>query len=220
MSKANRHAKGIHTSTLTKYSLKTLGFFNTDILSRYYFICRCTTYEWQCVSSPHRISNKWHGMCHAVLLSCRHSLHTYTDARETVGDRQNHNSLDQAVSRRHFLTRGDINNIRTTVNDRTIRRHIDDSMSVTILVSELKEESFNPVLLFKGQGNQDPHYPTLPADAFGLAIQTQFPVELYQLYVTTVLCNDSMHGTNQYRFKLMTCIVPDDHGIGEYTTQL
>ena len=91
--------------------------------------------------------------------------------------------------------------------------------SATILVSELKEESFNPILLFKCQVNQDPEYPTLSADSFVLAIQTQFQMELYQQYASIILCIDSMHGTNQYRFKLITCIVPDDHGKGEDTSK-
>ena len=67
-----------------------------------------------------------------------------TDVRETVGDRENRDCFNQAVSRRHFLTKSNINNIQVKVNDRMIKRHKDDSMSVTMMVSELKEEPFNP----------------------------------------------------------------------------
>ena len=68
------------------------------------------------------------------------------DVRETVGDKRD--SFDQAVSRRHFLTKSDINNIGVKVNDGMIKRHKDDSMSVTMVVAELKEEPFNPILVF------------------------------------------------------------------------
>ena len=137
-----------------------------------------------------------------------------TDVRETVGDRENRDCFNQAVSRRHFLTKSDINNVRVKVNDEMIKRHKDDSISVTMMVSELKEEPFNPILVFKPQGSQDPGFPTLSAETFVLAIQTQFQMELYRRYATTILCIDSTHGTNQYRFKLITCIVRDDHGKG------
>ena len=93
-----------------------------------------------------------------------------------------------------------------------IKQRKDDSMSVTMVVAELKEEPFNPILVFKPQGSQDPGFPTLSAETFVLAIQTQFQMELYRQYASTILCIDSTHGTNQYRFKLITCIVQDDHG--------
>ena len=103
-----------------------------------------------------------------------------TDVRETVGDRDKHDSFDQAESRRHFLTKNDINNIQVKVNDGMIKRHKDDSMSVTMVVTELKEEPFNPILVFNPQGSQDPGFPTLSAETFVLAIQTQFQMELYR----------------------------------------
>ena len=194
----------------------------------YTCVCWCATCKWQQQQEAWTIRDivltpplhLFH--VHSIASMCVHVGHflcTCADAQETVGDQQNRQSFNQAVSRRHFLTRGDINNICTTVNDRMIKRHKDDSTSATILVSELKEESFNPILLFKCQGNQNPEYPTLSADSFVLAIQTQFRMELYQQYASIILCIDSTQGTNQYRFKLITCIVPDDHGKGEDTSK-
>ena len=142
-------------------------------------------------------------------------IYTHTDVRDTVGDRQNRHNFDQSVSRKHFLTKHDINNIRVKVKDATIKRHPNDATSVSIMVAELKEESFNPILIFKPQGIKDPTYPYLPAESFVLALQTQFQREIYQKHATTILCIDSTHGTNQYRFKLITCVVPDDHGKGK-----
>ena len=140
---------------------------------------------------------------------------TCVDVREDVGDRQNREAFDQCVSRRHFLSKSDINNIRVKVDDRIIKRHEDDATSVSLLVSELHEESFDPVLYFKRQGSKSPEHPSLPEETFILAIQTKFQLELYKQHAPTILCIDSTHGTNQYRFKLITIVVPDDLGKGQ-----
>lgn len=94
-----------------------------------------------------------------------------------------------------------------------IKRHEDDATSVTLIVSELREEAFDPVLFFKPQGSKLPDsdrqladYPALPEESFILAIQTEFQLELYNQYAPTILCIDSTHGTNQNRFKLITII--------------
>ena len=123
--------------------------------------------------------------------------------------------FDQSVCRKHFLTKREINNIRVKVNDAVIKLHDNDATSVTMMVAELKEEPFNPILIFKPQGIHDPVYPTLPVESFLLVIQTQFQMEIYRKHASTILCIGSIHGTNQYHFKLITCIVPDDHGKGE-----
>ena len=49
-----------------------------------------------------------------------------------------------------------------------------------------------------------------------LALQIKFQRDFYESHASTILWIDSTHGTNQYRFKLITRIVPDDHGKGIY----
>ena len=83
-----------------------------------------------------------------------------------------------------------------------------------MMVAELEQEPFNPILVFKLQGSKDPSHPTLQTQSFVLVIQTQFQMELYQKYASTILCIDSTHGTNQYRFKLISIVVPDEYGKG------
>lgn len=121
-----------------------------------------------------------------------------TDVREDVGNRQNRDEFDQCVARRHFLSRSDINNIRADVGDYTIKRHDNDAISVSLLVSELQGELFDPILFFKPQGSKIPEHPNLPENSFILAIQTKFQLDLYEKYASTILCMDSTHGTNQY----------------------
>ncbi len=53
-------------------------------------------------------------------------------------------------------------------------------------------------------------YPTISKDSFIIAVQMEFQVELYRKFSTKILCIDATHCTNAYRFKLITCIVPDD----------
>ena len=102
------------------------------------------------------------------------------------------------------------------VKDYSIKRHENDALSVNLIVEELRGEPYDPVLIYKPQGTKDLLYPMVPDDTFILALQTQFQMELYERHASTILCIDSTHGTNQYRFKLITCIVPDNHGKGEH----
>ena len=59
----------------------------------------------------------------------------FIDMRESVGDRSKRPEFDQSVSRRHFLTKSDIRNVRVKVDDRIIKRHDDDATSVTMMVA-------------------------------------------------------------------------------------
>ncbi len=112
------------------------------------------------------------------------------------------------------LSKRDINNIKVKVHDHVIKRHEDDATSVTLLVSELREELLDPVLIFKPQGSRSVEYPTIPEESFIFAFQTEFQLQLYQQHASTILCIDSTHGTNQYKFKLITIVVRDDLGKG------
>ena len=47
-------------------------------------------------------------------------------------------TFDKCVSRMHFISKADINNVRVKVQGNLIRRHKDDATSVSLLVSELK----------------------------------------------------------------------------------
>ena len=99
--------------------------------------------------------------------------------------------------------------------DRKIKRHENDAMSVSLFVEELRMEPFNPVLVFKPQGELMEQFPTLPREAFVLVLQTESQMAMYREYSNKILCIDATHGTNAYRFKLITCIVPDKFGQGK-----
>ncbi len=69
--------------------------------------------------------------------------------------------------------------------------------------------------MYKSQGVVDSLFPTLSSEAFVLALQTEFQLQQYRKYASTVLCIDSTHGTNAYNFKLITVMVADEFGHGE-----
>ena len=46
-------------------------------------------------------------------------------------------------------------------------------------MAELQQETFNPVLMYKAQGELDSSFPSLSSDSFVLALQTEFQLELY-----------------------------------------
>ena len=119
------------------------------------------------------------------------------------------------ASRKHFLTTQDVRNIKRKVQENIIIKHEDDATSVSLAVEELRQEPFNPVLAFKPQGVELPEFPLLPKQTFLLVIQTKFQMQLFQQHASKVICIDSTHGTNAYRFRLITCIVPDDFGHGK-----
>ena len=60
-----------------------------------------------------------------------------------VGDQQNRASFDQCVSRKHFSSKSDINNIRMKTDDRVIKFNGTKMMHHTYCV-QLHEESINP----------------------------------------------------------------------------
>ena len=90
-------------------------------------------------------------------------------------------------------------------------------MSVDMLVRELHTEPYDPILLYKPQGITDPTLPAISKDGFVLALQTEFQRHMYHQYAPTLICIDSTHKTNAYDFKLVTLMVVDNYGEGDYS---
>ena len=137
--------------------------------------------------------------------------------RESVGNRAKRAEFDAAVRRRHMVTKQDIANMRLMVKDMAVIRNKDDAMSVDLFVQELQGEPYDPILLYKQQHEINQQLPSLTQDAFLLAIQTEFQKQLYREHAHKVLCVDATHGTNAYRFKLITVMVADNYGQGKQT---
>ena len=95
-------------------------------------------------------------------------------------------------------------------------RHTEDAISVDRIVKELNEETPSPVLFYKAQGVSNPDFPLLAEDTFLLVIMTQFQATLFENFSERIICLDSTHKTNQYRFKLITLVVPDEYRNGKH----
>ena len=93
-------------------------------------------------------------------------------------------------------------------------RHQEDAISVDRIVKELNEEPQSPVLYYKPQGVVDPDHSTLVEDTFLLVIMTRFQASLFEAFSKRIVCLDSTHKTNQYKFKLLTVVVPDEYRNG------
>ena len=144
--------------------------------------------------------------------------YSLTDIRSDVGHRSRRAEFEHDATRKHFVSKQDIANMRMKVKDLTVIRHKEDAVSVNMFVSELQEESYNPILLYKQQHETDPNYPILSKESFVFAIQTEFQKNCFQQYASKIVCVDATHGTNAYNFKLITVMVCDEFGQGTYVS--
>ena len=121
----------------------------------------------------------------------------------------------RGITREHLVTKQDIHNIKHHYNIEGVMRHENDLTSICAWVEELNSLPYNPVLLFKPQGEPQPHdMDNVGTDDFILGIQTQFQRDMLCKYGDTCVCMDATHGTNMYDFNLITVLVIDEFGEG------
>ena len=121
-----------------------------------------------------------------------------------------------AVKCKYMVTKKDIANKQLLVKDMAIISNKEDVVSADMFIQELSKESYNTILLYKRQHKNDKQCPSLAEDTFLLAIQTDFQRQLYEQHAHKVICIDATHGTNAYRFKLITVTIGDDYGQGKH----
>jgi hypothetical protein len=78
------------------------------------------------------------------------------DIREDIGNGTKREEFEQFAARKHFITKQDITNASRRVKDCSVIRHQSDPLSVAEVVAGLQEEPYDPVLLYKAQGENDP----------------------------------------------------------------
>ncbi|XP_062604065.1 uncharacterized protein LOC134265856, partial [Saccostrea cucullata] len=128
--------------------------------------------------------------------------------REHFSGRGNRDNLDD-LKYYHLIDRKKIHSLKTKLADPTIIQDSNDAISTSLKVEALRQESFNPVLIFKQQGIEDPSK-RLNKEDFILAIMTKEQLNMYKSFASRILCMDSTHKTNSYSFKLITLMVPDE----------
>ena len=82
-------------------------------------------------------------------------------------------------------------------------------------VKEMQEQEYNPVLIFKVQGEiAGNQMDDLAKENFLLCMQTEFQKDTMAKFGNNVICVDATHGTNIYDFLLITVMVIDNFGEG------
>ena len=129
------------------------------------------------------------------------------DIRESVGE---------TFRRQHLIERQDLANLERAFGLHKVQRHGNDQQSVLAWISEWESanESENPVLYHKFQGEEDKNGYDLTTDDFFLVVQTTFQRDMLTKFAGNGICCDSTHGTNAYDFPLTTIHVVDEFGEG------
>ncbi|XP_046394786.1 uncharacterized protein LOC124162325 [Ischnura elegans] len=119
----------------------------------------------------------------------------------------------------HFITTHQINKMKYELNLKK-RLHKDDAVAVHLLVYTMNEECRDSILIYKPLGkpveigsdkfNHVHHNP----DLFVLGIQNKQQKSEIIAGCSRILCIDSTHDTNQYKFHLLNFITPDEYGVG------
>ena len=91
--------------------------------------------------------------------------------RGHFSDRDYRDNLDD-LKYYHLIDRKTIHNLKTKLSDPTVIQDSNDALSTTLKVEALRQELFNPVLLFKQQGVDD-ELKVLQRDDFLLVIMTK-----------------------------------------------
>ena len=112
----------------------------------------------------------------------------------------------------HLVTRQDILNIKRQFN---IERNKNDHTSLQAWVEELHLQPYDPIVIFKQQGNtQGEEMDDIGKDDILLGIQTEFQRDIMMEFGNNIICIDATHNTNMYDFYLITIVVVDEFGDG------
>ena len=124
-------------------------------------------------------------------------------------------TVAEKMERKHLISRQDIHNIKRQYNIDGIERHANDYTSVQAWVEECKTLDYNPIVVFKQQGNeQNDDTDDLGQNDFLLVIQTEFQRDMMTNFGDNIICVDATYRTNIYDFNLITVMVLDKYGKG------
>ncbi|XP_064462459.1 uncharacterized protein LOC135373125 [Ornithodoros turicata] len=119
------------------------------------------------------------------------------------------------LKRSHLTKTADVRNIADAECLMDWKLDKDDGTSVKKMVELFRGSPQNCVLMYKPTGV--PHNVSdqpLPTKDFMIVLQTEFQKEMLKLFGAKVVCLDATHGTNGYKFYLITLLVLDAAGEG------
>ena len=115
------------------------------------------------------------------------------------------------LHREHLISRKDIANIKRQYYIEGVQRHHNDLLSVSAIVEEMETLKYNPILIFKQQGEEaNDLCSCLDKNDFLLVIQTEFQRDMFKKYGNRGVCIDATYRVNDYDFHLITILVLDD----------
>lgn len=141
----------------------------------------------------------------------------YQDMRASLTSRNKRKRSHDCITRAHLIPKSNITDMKRHMSYNR-RLHPDDSTSVHLLISKLKEENYNPILVYKPQGQEVLMGPStyndfdLRNNQFVVGIQTKEQRDMFIKGAEKIVCIDSTHGTNRYAFPLTNIVVPDEFG--------
>ena len=148
-----------------------------------------------------------------IKLEISSKLHAGVTVERIIDDIRN--DVDGGLKRKHLATKLDINNIKRKINLENVEKDKNDSVSVRAWVKQLEKKEYNPILLFKCQGDeQGVNMDNLAKDDFLMVIQTEFLQDIMMQYGQNAILIDSTHGLTQHNFLLITVMTIDEHGEG------
>ena len=146
----------------------------------------------------------------AIKLAVKIPINNILDTiRQSFNDRDSRDTILQRIRHYHFIDRKAIKNIEHSMKDLSYQLHTDNATSVFLKVQSLTAEKNNPILFYKRQGETIEHC-RLDTKDFMLVIMTNEQARIFSTFSDRILCMDSTHKTNEYRFKLITLMVPDE----------
>ncbi|KAE8739140.1 hypothetical protein FOCC_FOCC015369 [Frankliniella occidentalis] len=127
--------------------------------------------------------------------------------------RENRKRQDMKLTRNDFIT---IKALRERKRKMAAEKslHSNDSDAVRMRVETLREENYNPVLIYKPKGYELKYGPesakNLPKDVFMLGLQTEEQAEMMRMASSTILIVDATHDMDQYGHQLLNVVGVDE----------
>ena len=100
------------------------------------------------------------------------------------------------------------------------RLHPGDSTSTFLMVKKLQQEDFNIILVYKPQGEKTLIGPKmydnidLKNNIFAFGLQTKEQLKMFEKQAHKIVCIDATHKRNNYKFRLVNLVVPDEFNKG------
>ena len=143
------------------------------------------------------------------------------EIRESHANRNSRENIDNNgnINKSHLIKKSVIKDMERQLKYRP-RLHPEGSTSTYLLIKKLELEKYNPVILYKLQGEK---YLIVPqkykatdekSELSAIGIETKAQHEMFVKHSAKITCTDATHGTNQYVFPLISLVIPDDFGKG------